>query len=226
MLFITTESFQMKRLIFIVLAVFLSAILSNAQPHLSDHYAPTLIPDRIMLTLTATPDTSMAVNWRTSLAVDQGIVQLALASPAPDFQKDMMAFKSTVTPLLTDRNGANYHSAVMTGLEPNKQYAYRVGNGTFWSEWMHFKTADSKDQPLSFLYFGDAQNELKSLWSRAIRGAYSKMPDADFMLHAGDLINRANSDHEWGEWFYAGGWVYGMMPSIATPGNHEYYRDE
>ena len=50
------------------------------------------------------------------------------------------------------------------------------------------------------------------------------MPTADFLLHAGDLVNRANSDHEWGEWFYAGGWIHGTMPCIATPGNHEYNR--
>ncbi|MEL6717849.1 MAG: metallophosphoesterase, partial [Bacteroidota bacterium] len=103
--------------------------------------------------------------------------------------------------------------------------AYRVGNGVHWSEWIHFKTASSEPKPLSFLYFGDAQNNLKSMWSRTIRGAYSKMPEANFMIHAGDLINRANSDHEWGEWFYAGGWVHSSIPSIATPGNHEYYRN-
>jgi 3',5'-cyclic AMP phosphodiesterase CpdA len=113
----------------------------------------------------------------------------------------------------------------MIGLTPETLYAYRVGDGVHWSEWIHFKTASSQAKPLSFLYFGDAQNDLKSMWSRAIRGAYSKMPEANFMIHAGDLINRANSDHEWGEWFYAGGWVYSSMPSIATPGNHEYYRN-
>ena len=52
------------------------------------------------------------------------------------------------------------------------------------------------------------------------------MPKAHFLLHAGDLVNRRNSDHEWGEWYYSGGWIYRMMPSIATPGNHEYGKDE
>jgi hypothetical protein len=42
------------------------------------------------------------------------------------------------------------------------------------------------------------------------------------MLHAGDLVNRANRDAEWGEWFGAGGWLNAMIPSIVTPGNHEY----
>jgi 3',5'-cyclic AMP phosphodiesterase CpdA len=43
------------------------------------------------------------------------------------------------------------------------------------------------------------------------------------LLHAGDLINTANSDAEWGEWFQAGGWINGTIPSVVTPGNHEYY---
>jgi hypothetical protein len=39
------------------------------------------------------------------------------------------------------------------------------------------------------------------------------------------LINRSNEDHEWGEWFEAGGWVNGMIPNLSTPGNHEYFKD-
>jgi hypothetical protein len=41
------------------------------------------------------------------------------------------------------------------------------------------------------------------------------------MLHAGDLINTAEADAEWGEWFYAGSFLHSMMASVAVPGNHE-----
>ncbi len=41
------------------------------------------------------------------------------------------------------------------------------------------------------------------------------------MIHAGDLINNAESDAEWGEWFGAGAWLNAMMPSVPIPGNHE-----
>ncbi|HTE31095.1 MAG TPA: metallophosphoesterase, partial [Chryseolinea sp.] len=47
----------------------------------------------------------------------------------------------------------------------------------------------------------------------------------DFMLHAGDLINRSDVDAEWGEWFYAGSFIHSTVPSMMTPGNHEYGRD-
>ncbi len=191
-----------------------------------DYYAPSKVPDRIVLTLTESPSTTQAVTWRSSTDVTVGKGQLMLANPSPDIVGDLQEVQAETTTLETDKNTANYHSLTFTNLLPNTQYAYRVGGDELWSEWFHFTTAGKGNAPYSFLYFGDAQNDLKSRWSRTIRGAYSKMPDADFLLHAGDLVNRANSDHEWGEWFYAGGWIYGMMPSIATPGNHEYARSQ
>ncbi|MBX2877739.1 MAG: metallophosphoesterase family protein [Saprospiraceae bacterium] len=190
-----------------------------------DYYAPSKVPDRIVLTLTETPSTTQAVTWRTSTEVAVGKGQLMIADPSPDIVGGLQEVEAKTTVLESDKSTAHYHSLTFTELQPNTQYAYRVGGDELWSEWFHFTTAGKGNAAYSFLYFGDAQNDLKSRWSRTIRGAYSKMPDADFLLHAGDLVNRANSDHEWGEWFYAGGWIYGMMPSIATPGNHEYARD-
>ncbi len=64
------------------------------------------------------------------------------------------------------------------------------------------------------------------MWSRVIREAHSDAPKARFMIHAGDLINSGNRDAEWGEWFGAGSWLNAMVPSVPTPGNHEYPRDK
>ncbi len=212
----------------VCLAFFFSLLLRNApaQPMPQDFYPPTAVPDRIMLNLTENPATSMAVTWRTAVFVNQGYVQVTEASPSPDMMDSVRVYDPVKTPYLSDQSGANYFSAVMDGLKPETQYAYRVGDSIHWSEWAHFQTASEGEAPLSFIYFGDAQNDIKSLWSRTIRHAYREMPKADFMLHAGDLVNRRNRDHEWGEWYYAGGWIYSMMPSVATPGNHEYGDNE
>ena len=117
---------------------------------------------------------------------------------------------------------ATYYEAEFTGLQPETAYSYRVGSEGNFSEWIDFRTAAATPKDFSFVYFGDAQNDVKSMWSRVIRKSYKEQPNAAFMLHAGDLINRANADHEWGEWFYAGGWIHGSIPTVATPGNHEY----
>ncbi len=186
-------------------------------------YPARPIPDRIILNLTETPANSMAFNWRTSTTVDEGYVQIQIASANPKMGLGLRELKAQREFLGNEVDSAHYFSVEVEDLLPETQYAYRVGKKEFWSEWAHFTTAShSKKEEASFIYFGDAQNNVKSLWSRAIRGAFTKMPEADFMIHAGDLINRANNDLEWGEWFYAGGWINQMIPSLATPGNHEY----
>lgn len=185
-------------------------------------HRPTAIPDRIIRTFSGDPSRSIAVNWRTDASVSKGLAQIAPADAGPQFTSRAKTFTALSQPLSTDLGEARYHSIVFDDLAPSQIYAYRVGDGVNWSEWVHARTASATAEPFSFIYFGDAQNDLKSLWSRVIRGAYSDAPKAAFIVHAGDLINRASRDAEWGDWFRAGGWVNAMVPSIPTPGNHEY----
>ncbi len=63
--------------------------------------------------------------------------------------------------------------------------------------------------------------ELNGVRADVIREAHSDAPKAKFIIHAGDLINHAQSDAEWGEWFGAGAWLNAMIPSVLVPGNHE-----
>jgi len=187
----------------------------------ADYYKPTAMPDRVVLTLNGDPRTSAAVSWRTSVEVTQGMVEIAKAEANPYFSEKAKQMIAATEALKTDINTAHFHTGKFDGLVPDTKYAYRVGDGTNWSEWFHFKTAGASNEPFSFIYFGDAQNNIRSLWSRVIREAYSDAPKAAFLLHAGDLINSAEADAEWGEWFGAGAWINASMPNVAIPGNHE-----
>ena len=205
---------------------------SHAPPSYSDIGPmgfPSKIPDQIILNLTEDPLHSVAVNWRTDASIDFGEVQVSEALHNATFQD-----KARIIPAKSEhfvnqfqdepKVEAYYHSAIIDDLRRGVQYVYRVGADSLWSEWFQIKMPDPKRKSLSFIYFGDAQNDVKSHWSRVIREAFRKMPNVDFMLHAGDLINYANRDLEWAEWFHAGGFIHAMVPSIMTPGNHEYYR--
>jgi 3',5'-cyclic AMP phosphodiesterase CpdA len=123
--------------------------------------------------------------------------------------------------LKSNLSEAHYHSVEFTDLKPNTKYVYRVGDGANWSEWFQFTTAPSKPEPFSFVYFGDAQNDVRSQWSRVIRQSYTEAPNAKFMIHAGDLINVAESDAEWGDWFKAGSFLHATINCVPVPGNHE-----
>ena len=100
---------------------------------------------------------------------------------------------------------------------------YRVGDGSkHWSEWIQFRTAKSTYSPIQFVYFGDAQNDILNHWSRVIRMAYQTAPNASFAIHAGDLVNIAHRDHEWAEWFKAGGFLHSQWTAVPAVGNHEF----
>lgn len=191
---------------------------------------PTKEPDRVMLNLKEDPGTTLAVNWRTDTTVAEGFVEYAVATAGTEFRESVKRLTASKEALVTKhleepRIAARYFSATIRGLEPARKYVYRVGSEGSWSEWYQVQMPDVKSQKLSFLYFGDAQNDLKSMWSRVIREAYKSIPHIDFMLYAGDLINRHDRDLDWGEWFYAGNFIHATVPSVMTPGNHEYGRD-
>jgi len=189
-------------------------------------YRATPMPDRIILTWKGDPARTQAVTWRTDPSIKKGLAQIAVAEAGPDFVKKAKEVVATTTPHESDLGPAHYHSVDFQELTPATKYVYRVGDGVNWSEWIQFSTASDKPEPFSFIYFGDAQNDVRSHWSRVIREAHSEAPKAKFMIHAGDLINSGNRDAEWGEWFGAGGWLNAMIPSVPTPGNHEYPRDK
>lgn len=194
---------------------------------------PSRTPDRVITNLTVDPAHSFAVNWRTNQQVTTGLVEIAKATDGPEFLlKDVRRVKA-VSEQFENQNRkeplvkSTFHSALVDSLEPETTYAYRVGNGEkdngYWSEWFQFTTASaSGEKPFSFIYFGDAQSNVKSLWSRVIRNSYKRHPNVNFMLHAGDLINDRDANLEWGEWFYAGSFIHATVPSMMTPGNHEY----
>jgi len=187
----------------------------------AEMYRATAIPDRVVLTWSGDPATTQAVTWRTSVEVTRAVAQLARAqenAQTSSLEKSAIAVRHE-----SNLGVAHHHSVEFTGLEPDTLYAYRVGDTVNWSEWFHFRTARTEAAPFTFVYFGDAQNDIRTHWSRVFREAFREAPRAAFTLHAGDLINRAESDGEWAEWFGAPAWVNGTIPVIATPGNHEYF---
>ena len=182
-----------------------------------------VVPDRIILTATLDSAHSQAVTWRTDTSVAPGAAkaQITEADPTPRYNTKAATLAAKTEAYETDLGTAHAHSVVFPYLKPDTLYAYRVGDGTHWSEWFQFRTASTKNDPFRFVYFGDAQTEIQSMWSQVIRRAYGTAPDVDLLVHAGDLIN-TRADSEWSEWHHAGGWINGMVPSLVAAGNHEY----
>ena len=230
----------MKKIAFFIFALSLSIITAQSFPEKSEFTkqwsAPKQTPDHILLNLSGDPSSSISVSWRTSRQITSGFGEIAIAKADAKFvinakrieaKTTNLKYSNVVNNYLTSKKtfknlNHNYHSVTFEDLEPNTTYAYRVGDGKYWSEWIQFTTAEKTNMPFSFIYVGDAQNYIYDLWSRLIREGYKKAPEANFIIHVGDLIDDAHNEEEWHEWFAAGGWIHRTLPSLAIPGNHEY----
>ncbi len=209
------------------LPVLLAFLSVHSYGQLESLYVPKPFPDRIILNATSDLSTSAAVNWRTTDTTAVSFIEIAPADADPRFVAKAQRFKAQSELLnVEDTPSAFYHSYELKGLQPDTKYAYRVGAGKYWSEWFHFTTAGMDKEKLQFLYYGDVQVNMRSLWSRVAREAFKKAPDAKLAIYAGDLINRANRDVEWGEFFDAGGFIHAMIPNFPTPGNHDHYDND
>jgi 3',5'-cyclic AMP phosphodiesterase CpdA len=216
----------------IVMAYLLIALTASVCAHPAElrHWEiASRDPDRIYLTFNGDPATARAVSWRTSAEIITAYAEIAPALGAPGFE--LAAHRIEANTEAIDLNQVknntqgtvHFHSVCFTNLQPNTLYAYRVGDGErHWSEWIQFRTATTEFTPFSFLYFGDAQNDILSRWSRTIRMAQQTAPNAAFMLHCGDLVDHAHDDNEWSQWFKAGGFLHAQITGIPVLGNHEY----
>jgi phosphodiesterase/alkaline phosphatase D-like protein len=180
-------------------------------------------PHRIVLTLTADPAHSQAVTWRAAAKAARPRAQIAVASANPSFGRAAVTTAGKATGVDSAGTTGTY-AAVFLGLNPDTAYSYRVGDGDRWSEWNLFHTASEKADPFSFLYFGDAQNNIASLWSQVVRSAVFRNPQARFLVHAGDLVSEGHDERLWDEWTAALGFLASMIPSLPVPGNHDLHR--
>lgn len=221
-----------KKIIFLCLFVACFAVEAQQKAYKVPQFAkdwskPGKHPDHIILNYGQNPATTASVTWRTAPEVKTGYAEIAIATAAPKFWRTAKTLKAKTETLDASKVKdalvvSNYHSITFSSLQPETLYAYRVGDGEIWSEWIQFSTASDKEAPFSFLYVGDAQNYILETWSRLIREGYRKGSDASFIIHAGDMINNAHNERQWHEWYTAGGWIHSMLPSISVPGNHEY----
>ena len=186
---------------------------------------PSKIPSRVALNWSDDPTVSVSVTWRTSTEIEAAYAEIAVADASANFTTWRTQVTAKTEKWSQNTYSAHFHSVTFSDLKPDTLYAYRVGSEKIWSAWYQFRTAKTNSNSFSFIYFGDAQNNLLSLWSRVIRASILDAPQANFLLHAGDLVDSANNDSDWEEWFQAGSWIHAQLPIIATPGNHEYRTD-
>lgn len=185
-------------------------------------HAPSGQPDRICLTWPGNPATTAAISWRTSTGISKGLIEFSEATRAPYDPRRAQRLDARSTQFSTPAGPCRMHRVRLSNLKPDTLYQYRVGDGPNWSEWMQFRTASAERKPFQFIYLGDTQNDIFSQVPRVARAAILDCPDALFMAHGGDLVDLAERDDQWSEFFMAYAHWTATIPQLAIPGNHDY----
>ncbi|MET0447371.1 MAG: GH92 family glycosyl hydrolase, partial [Aeromicrobium sp.] len=193
--------------------------VSTAEQEFVDPNAPKGVPERIILSATEDPSTSQYVTWRSRSPLN--------LTPSVEVRAKGGTARTVAVTQMPERTVDGYpsrsQSARIENLTPDTDYEYRVSSGSNASEWLGFHTAKAKADPFSFLYFGDAQEGIDTVWPATLKAAHTAVPDARLSLFAGYLINVATSETEWTNWFNAVK-TEGKASStqmLAAMGNHE-----
>jgi predicted phosphodiesterase len=157
-------------------------------------------------------ETRAVVTW----VSHTGAPESQLTVTAPDFSG---ALEYTRSPVRSEA-GFDIHRVELTGLEPGVRHAFTVTSGEETRNGS-FRTAPSESapRPVHFLVYGDSQD--RPNFHRQT-SAVMAQEEADFVLHAGDLVGRGNY---WGHWWYqffgAGNALFQHTPVWPTYGNHD-----
>ena len=172
------------------------------------------------------------------------------ATPVVHFGTDkdnLTAFTGTsgqVDTSLTDGVAYDYNHVVVTGLEPNTTYYYTVEKNGVQTEVQEYKTGSFES--VKILYVGDPQigaskgqtqgsDTLKAdsgaantaarndafAWNRTLEIASAQNPDLNFIISAGDQVNKTGQAKEEEYAGYLSSAVLAGLPVATTIGNHD-----
>ena len=169
-------------------------------------------------------ESEMNFSWYSPSTTRAGQVQYAkVPSGAEDFPEN--AAVTVNASLKKATYGYSAHEAVITQLEDESDYMYRLGDGRGnWTQAFHFKTQDPSSY--EFVMVADPQigasgdiAEDQRGWERTLRQAIDRSPDSSFILSAGDQVDARYSEKEYAAYFAPG--PLRNYPTATTIGNHD-----
>lgn len=191
-------------------------------------------PDQVTIAYGSDPAHELVWNWRTVPGIDRTAIRIVPArfeAGESDAHLDPdltgMRVVQGVSTLVRSPNLLNdpvirRHVVAVGDLSPDTTYLYSLkAGGGAWGPWRTVKTGRSNSGRLEFLYMGDAQTGLEG-WGRRLHTAFRRHPGLEFVMLAGDLVDRGNERTNWDHFFLRSEEIFERMPVMPCAGNHEY----
>ncbi len=130
-----------------------------------------------------------------------------------------------------------YHSAQITGLQPDTFYYYRARTGTETSPVYRFRTqpvVGANNGHIRFLVMGDNQIIADNRYEKLVRAAKAKLESlyrqpveasVNLVVNVGDQVDVGTLEQYEKVHFKMSAPISGNLPIMTTVGNHEFYYD-
>lgn len=193
-------------------------------------------PSNLLAGSTQDPTTEKTFTWMTNPLQGGGKAIMQVAGQ-DDYAKNgdsAFADYTGTCKLITytaDSSAVTLNSVTATGLTAGTTYAYRVGDGTNWSDVRTFTTLKPDDSNLTFNVFGDTQVSDTAGLS-ALDGFITDIENApvksDFALHVGDFTDDQSIFNEMDITanMLSSHSIFDSMDFIHVMGNHELQGDD
>ena len=174
----------------------------------------------VFLTL-GSDESSRGLTWYADTE-EAGQVQYAKAADMVngEFPAEYTTVDASAIP--TNDEGFYSNQAVLSSLEENTEYVYRVVNGDTVSRTYSFETGDF-DSSFSFAFVGDPQigagttpEDIEG-WNETLDTIQNDM-DVDFLFSAGDQVNVNNNEEQYTGYIND---AFSSLASVTTIGNHD-----
>ena len=185
-------------------------------------------PDNIVIIPASDMSTSITIRWRTSDAVDDGVVRFAIMNDEKgEFQEVAAVMTKLHSVELKSDKTVHCYSAMLSGLMPGATYFYRVGSEVrgIWSEGGTFSTAPASPESFSFIYIGDTQKSPERV-GKMLADAEKKHPETAFYMIGGDLVDVGDLRNLWDDLLASLGEIFAKKPVAAAMGNHDFGDDD
>jgi hypothetical protein len=162
-----------------------------------------------------------------ALSSEAGEIQLAEGSNPEEFSEENARIFEADTTELSYTKFTSIDYFVNKGtieIEPDKEYLYRVGNAEAYSPVYSLNTQDIEEGHEA-IFLADPQIGTGTIptdvfgWERTLKQAFKTVPEASFILNAGDFVDTANKESEYDAYFTPE--ILASYPTVTTVGNHD-----
>ena len=192
-------------------------------------------PTYIKLNASENAATEQNISWMSSplMAADKSVALYATKA-AYDAQGEA-AFKEVIgkttiseligAPSIDQRYAVRFNSVSITGLAPETEYVFKVGDGTIMSDVKSFTTAGG-NRTTNFFVIGDTQATDTTNTDEITKNLMNSGIKFDFGIQTGDAVDNGGNYEHWANIakVFSGDFL-GNTDLVHVLGNHEYYGD-